>query len=53
MGGGARIERPSDFYLRPEGLLDMFRVWVTPCPDGEATILSKGRGHRCRVHILW
>lgn len=37
--------RPSDLYLRPEGLLDVLRAWVTPCPDGEAAILSEGRGH--------
>lgn len=32
--------RPLDFYLRPEGLLDMFCVWVTPRTDGEAAVLS-------------
>lgn len=53
MGGRPGVGRPSDFYLRPEGLLDMFCVWVTTCSNGEAAILPQGRGHRRRVHILW
>lgn len=34
--------RPSDFDLRPEGLLDVLCVRVTPRPDGEAAILPQG-----------
>lgn len=55
-GGGSGEDgvrgRPSDFYLRPEGLLDVLCVWVAPSPDGEAAVLPQGRGHRRGVHVL-
>lgn len=51
-GQGKGKERPSDFDLRPEGLLDMLCMWVAPCPDGEASVLPESRGHRRGVHIL-
>lgn len=53
MGAGPGRGGPSDFDLRPEGLLDVLRVWLAPGPDGEAAVLPQGRGHRCGVHILW
>lgn len=31
----------------------MLRVRVAPRPDGEAAVVSQGRGHRRGVHVLW